>query len=95
VKERGGAMREHSIGSTGEHRRHQMSLATEQPVPYRIHPLLHSVQTAGCDSLVDNLDVKPQGLQLPQSHQPVLPRRQLGELPIRPYLLPTGRFPSI
>jgi len=88
-------MRQNRVWSTSEHRRHQMSLATEQTMPHCVYPLLHPMQASSRDSLIDDLDVEPEGLQLPQSYQPMLLRRQLRELTIHPSIPPTGRFPSI
>jgi len=60
-----------------------------------INALMHPVQASRGHTLVDDLDVNPEFLQLPKPDHSVLSPRQLGKSPINPALPPTGRFPSI
>lgn len=59
-----------------------------------VDTLVDSVQTSSSNSLVDDLDVQSQSLELPQPQQAVLLSRKVCDGSIRPNL-PTGRFPSI
>jgi hypothetical protein len=72
-----------------------MAFLAEQPMADGIDPLMHPVHPPGRSPLVDEILGKPEMLQLPEPHDPVLPCRQLGSGPVRPKSRPTGRFTSI
>jgi hypothetical protein len=62
-----------------------------------IDALMHAVQTPRRDPLVQDPRVQAQPDKLKKRNHPMLPRRQLGERPVRSTEdhSPTGRFSSI
>jgi len=70
-------MRQDRTRTASEHRGHQMPLVRQQGMPDRVYTLVDPMELSRYNPLVDDLDVESQTLQLPERHQPVLPRRQL------------------
>jgi hypothetical protein len=92
VQNRGGAMRENCIWTAGEYSRKQVPVPGQQSVPDGIDALVDAMKASGRRPLPRNLLVEI--WHLPQSHQPVLPIRQISQafIEFHPTASPTGRF---
>jgi hypothetical protein len=89
------SMGKNCSGTASEHRRHQMAALIEQTMPDGISTLMDPMQTTSLNPLVGSTNMKPEVLQLPQSHHSVLSSRQVGNCSVDPNPTPTGRFPSM
>lgn len=88
-------MRQDRTRTAREHSCHQMPLVRQQWMPDRVDTLMDPMELSRYNPLVDDLDAEPQTLQLPERHQPVLPRSYIRHVLVDMNSLPTGRFPSI
>ncbi len=67
----------------GEQRRVVPPQAEDPGVTNRVHPVVHHVQRAACDAMIDRRRPEPAGTQLPPAHDAALARGELGEERLR------------